>query len=133
MLLGSVLTGLVGLGLLALLIYFPVRFFILIGQGKSLERRVKALTDRTLADPAQSAVPPCRRSPQSRQCRGMWRRRWRPQFLPNPRMSLVGSGRCRPAENRFVREDFILPKRKGTWRSAFCGDSKPVSRPGGGA
>lgn len=58
MLLGSVLTGLVGLGLLALLIYFPVRFFILIGQGKSLERRVKALTDRTLADPAQSAVPP---------------------------------------------------------------------------
>lgn len=52
--------GLLVLGLLGLLIYLPIRFFILIAQVKSLEQQLKALGKRLPAEtaaPAPSAAP----------------------------------------------------------------------------
>ena len=50
--------GLALFGLVALLIYLPVRFFILIGQVKSLERQVKGLVGRLSDAPAKPVEAP---------------------------------------------------------------------------
>jgi hypothetical protein len=50
--------GLALFGLIALLIYLPVRFFILVGQVKSLERQVKGLVGRLSDAPAKPVEAP---------------------------------------------------------------------------
>ena len=55
------LGGVAVLGLLGFLVYLPVRFFVLIGQVKTLEKRLAAMADRAVAAPAAPmapAVPP---------------------------------------------------------------------------
>ena len=50
--------GLALFGLIALLIYLPVRFFILVGQVKSLERQLKGLVDRSSGASVRSGEAP---------------------------------------------------------------------------
>ena len=62
------LGGIAVIGLLGFLVYLPVRFFVLIGQVKTLEKRLAALTERPTADfsaaapavssPSATATPP---------------------------------------------------------------------------
>jgi hypothetical protein len=57
------LGGIAAIGLLGFLVYLPVRFFVLVGQVKTLEKRLAALTERPTAalavsSPLATATPP---------------------------------------------------------------------------
>ena len=54
----ELLGGLALLGLFGLILYFPIRFFVLIGQVKSLEQRLKTLASRTAASSATPVEAP---------------------------------------------------------------------------